>query len=266
MTSHTTHYARMMDDNIASAVSQIKAMEITNKNVSKSFRINTMTISIKLGQLHFGQFLDVCMLDNNLSELGLLESEWSLNCSPKFYNCVFLKKSEGVSVKIFRNGNLHLTGEQSVGKAVQHGTELCTVLQPFAKENLEVKEFNIQLINGAFKFAIPQDTVFDLTRMYSLVQESIVKMTPSDLKIDCMFNSDYHSALKIKFTQSNKTTTVSIFKSGSVLIQAFRDGDQLIFIYKYVFSLISNNFDSVTALDPGSQKKRKRNFDYTSYL
>jgi TATA-box binding protein (TBP) (component of TFIID and TFIIIB) len=256
-----------MDRDIAKAVSEIQMIETTHNNVTKPFRINTITILLQLGSINFRQFLEVCMQDDPLPKLGLQESEWSLNCSPIVF---FLKnKLEGVSIKIFRNGNLHLTGIKSVTRAVHHGTQLCNVLQQFSTENLQVKKFNIQLINGAFKFNLEDNTAFCLTKIFSEVKNKISQSPiDKDVTIDCLFNTDYHSALKIKFnfTQTNNKTTVSIFKSGSVLIQSFRNGQQLLVVYKFITNFVCEHFDTITTFEFEQKNKRKRNFDYSSYL
>lgn len=263
--------AQAMDNCLVHSVKTLHTMEI-NGTIAKSFRINTITILLRIGQFNFKQFLDICTQDNPFQQLGLVEGEWSINHTPKFYNCIFLKnKLDRASIKIFRNGNLHLTGIKSVGKALEYGRQLRNIIQPFSSENLEVQEFDIQLINGAFKFALPDDTAFYLTTMFSILKSKLDnRSNDQDVQIDCLFNNDYHSALKIKFifTQDprDSTTTVSIFKSGSVLIQSFRNGDQLIFVYKYVVNLICDNFDEVIAPDPKVKTKTKRNFDYASYL
>jgi TATA-box binding protein (TBP) (component of TFIID and TFIIIB) len=259
-----------VDQDISNAVTNIQIIETTHNNVTKPFRINTMTILLQLGPFNFRQFLEKCMQENSLAELGLQDSEWALNCSPKFYNCIFLKnKIEGVSIKIFRNGNLHLTGIKSVTRALHHGTQICSVLQNFSSNHLQVERFNIQLINGAFKFNLGDNRAFCLNKMFSELKRKLAESpVDKDMTIDCLFNTDYHSALKIKFTStdSNNKTTVSIFKSGSVLIQSFINGQQLLLIYKFVSSFVQNHFDAITTFEYEKKGKRKRNFDYSAYL
>jgi hypothetical protein len=243
--------------------------------VSKYFRQNTITILLKFG-INFSKFLEQCSQISQVTELGLEDDKWIINSSPKFYNCIFLKhKIERVSIKIFRNGNLHLTGVQCVTKALDYGEQLCSVIQAFTPEQLSIKGFDIQLINGAFKFALPDNYAFSMESMYCLLKIKLKEPTyhtsTYNIVVDCLFNSDYHSALKIKFFFNNlnnftaSTTTVSIFKSGSVLLQSFRNDQQLLFVYDFVNQFISENYDSITLLDMKGVK-RKRNFDYTSYL
>lgn len=276
MENHTLQtQAETIDANLLDAINQIHNTQSNSSiTVSKYFRQNTITILLKLGTFNFYSFLEKCHQVHQISELGLAEDEWILNSSPKFYNCIFLKhKIERVSIKIFRNGNLHLTGVQCVTKALDYGEQMCSVIQAFASEQLAIQGFDIQLINGAFKFALPDNRAFCMENMYCLLKQKLTEPTYNasgyHIVVDCLFNSDYHSALKIKFffknSNNSSTTTVSIFTTGSILIQSFRNGHQLLFVYDFVHKFVSENFDGITKLDTKGLK-RKRDFDYSSYI
>lgn len=258
----TAETALTIDNEINIALEQIqdREQELCLEFV-KPFRLNTMTVSLQMECFHFQNFENY--------HTNYTDSIWDTNCSPKFYNCIFLKKrGEKVSVKVFRNGTIHLTGIQRLVNAIDYGNQLGQLLQPFSSSQQRVKSLDVQLMNGAFKLSLPDNKSICLQTAYAILSSSTstIKHHNEDIKFDCSFNNDHHSALKLKFKMIEVKVTASLFGSGSVLIQSFRAPVQLLLVHSFLMSFFQTNLSSILRPDVKCSRKRARHFDYAAYM
>lgn len=252
-----TQQAASIDMSLSQATDTIHNIE-SSRSFAKSFHITTMTLLLYLGPFNFGRFLEHCTTS---------DSSWSINCSPKFYNCIFFSRrinsTKKMCIKVFRNGKLHITGLGCVAQAVEFGQEFCTMLQPFAESTLVVSQLDVQLMNGTFKFALAPGTCLCLKTMQILIKSLELSV---DVPVTCLFNNDYHSAFKIKFQFETNTATVLVFESGSVLLQSYRTSQQLLTIYTAITNFVTTHMEQLTKELVRLDKKRKRNFDYSVFI
>jgi TATA-box binding protein (TBP) (component of TFIID and TFIIIB) len=257
--------SKHIDDDISNAITNIRKTELLYK-FDKPFKLTTCTILIDLGSpFDFQHFLE--LYQNTYNNHPLLNKDWSFNCSPRFYNCIFFKHhtiEHNISIKLFRNGKLHLTGLKSVQQATVYADLFCKLISPFTSDPTILPiplHINIQLINATFKIQLPQDTCFCLKTLYSHLQQSITTLN----NINCSFNNDYHSAVKLTINDNNKVT-VLIFESGSILLLSCINGHQLEYAHNIIIDFIMKFLHQIIKPTIKSNKKRKKNFDYSAYI
>lgn len=234
------------------------------KLVTTSCRITTMTISLSLGvRINLNK-----ITDTNLTEI--ISKSSNLNCnlelSKKFNNCTIVKckrsESENVTIKIFSNGNLHMTGAKSVFMAVEYGNLLCRCFEQLFYESFVIQTFSIQLVNATCKFDIGNDSVISLSTFKDIVHER---------DLQCFYNNDVHAGLRIKLPYTENLaphqSTVILFATGSLLFNAFLCGKEFLNAYNIITNLFSQHKSDI--IKPKLVKEHTKyieDFDYNKYI
>lgn len=320
-------YASNVDHDLSSAINLINSNSSSkcnceeldyNYNYATTFKITTMTILLSFDlnfKLDLPAFVEWCINDNKIDKLKVQGNDgvWSLETKPGFFNCVVLRlrflketdkntatlgqraivpKTKCIAIKIFSNGNLHITGVQSVVTAILYGQVVQNLFHDFylGKSLINISYFNIQLINGCFKIHIPCEKVLCLKTLYSKFDEYLGRSS-SQIQ-SCIFNIDHHPGVRVKFNpiteqslsnpsplpiaQKNKKThlcSIIVFESGSVLINAFLSGHELSCAHSFITKFICEQGDSIfkhqVEKPKNLNRKRKRNstpFDYSKYI
>ncbi|NBP13791.1 hypothetical protein EBU95_05240 [bacterium] len=199
------------------------------------------------------------------------EGTVSLCSTCGFYNSLLLKvcnasRGKKVAVKVFSNGNLHMTGVCDLFVAVDTGKIVCDLLNKiFSTDVYAVHDFDVQLINCCLRYKLPPEKCVCLKTLY--------KKLLNDSKYFCIFNNDYHAGLRIKivYTPSVHTSSVILFENGNALINAFVSGDELGHAFDYLRECLSS-YEAGILLNSqhygstASRPKTKNSFDYLSYL
>ena len=171
------------------------------------------------------------------------------------------------SVKIFCNGNMHITGVKDVRDALYLADVFATMIEIIYGYNgisgiFAIRSYDVQLMN--FYLMIPSNngSFLNLRRIKDVLQAS----TPYYVS----YNTERHAAVIVKAVEF----TLLIFDSCNLLISSIKTVEQLenarSFIQQHVFTLVdiegcciatSNNFSI-------SRKKRKADekFDYSKYV
>ncbi len=250
--------------------SLVKSLQEIHQD-NQSFRITTMTIGITLGYtkcFYLKKLYDWFVANNILTELSNSDNGfWSLREFSGFYNCVILYKSyvdnsnkkRKIAVKLFKNCKLHMTGIKSCSDALEHANKLIGVLDKFyMQQNLHIKGFSVQLINGHYRLPLPEG--------FTLCLQSLLdKLQNTDCK--CIFNSDQHPGIRIKLSIETTTVTLIIFESGNILVTAFINSNQLEKSYSFLSTYIHSNLSRCLKPQIKQKPSRKKmlSFDYTKY-
>jgi TATA-box binding protein (TBP) (component of TFIID and TFIIIB) len=187
-----------------------------------------------------------------------------------FFNCVMCtltgadEKRKGI--KIFSNGQLHITGAKSVHDAIQCSREVYAAIGAALGRSsaaMAPTDFTVQMINGHFKFNIRG--VLKLDAMHSIC----LKDTPHVSR----YNPENHAGLLVRIATGG--ITVVFFESGSVLINAFSCGEELLKAHDFALDFVTEHFDTIVSAGTGAvagANKRRRTkldtggFDYGKYL
>lgn len=237
---------------------------VNTYRITTPCRITTMTILLSLGtRINLNK-----ITTTNLTEI--ISKSSNLNCnlelSKKFNNCTIVKckRSEGekVTIKIFSNGNLHMTGAKTVFMAVEYGNLLCRCFEQLFHQSFEIQTFSIQLVNATCKFDVGNDSVISLSTFRDIVQEC---------DMQCFYNNDVHAGLRIKLPYTQTSTphqsTVILFSTGSLLFNAFLCGKELLNAYNIITNLFSQHRGRI--IKPKLVKEHTKyieDFDYNKYL
>jgi TATA-box binding protein (TBP) (component of TFIID and TFIIIB) len=250
-----------------------------NKFTVSEFKISTMTVLIMLNYRINLDKLQKRYMDTDVVKFMEKHGQWNMKKSGGscFYNCVLLsqkrvvqkdnkKGSETMAIKVFSNGNLHMTGVKSISMALQQA-EMVRELMGLVYENdvFEIVEHDVLMVNGYFKLNLPQGSFVCLKTLYDLLC--------NDSKHFCMFNNDQHAGVMIKMLQNNGSSKVSVmvFDSGNILISAFVNGSQAIAAYEFVTQFIQTNYANVikeigTIPTDCRQSAGATEFDYSKFI
>lgn len=215
-------------------------------NEIQNFKITTMTILVSL--------------DSRISIKALVnkdqDSQWNIQ-QGKFLNCLlFVPKNRKVSIKVFSNGNLHMTGVKTIREALEWGERLGDFLQKCLGQVFRISAFNVQLINGCF--ALPIQTENSQLCLNTL-QELVPKEYPT------IFQPDAHPGLRIKYMDgTKKKASIILFRSGKVLMNAFLNGRDLLECYNFLMNIFDEAKENI--LKTKSATQAFKGFDYAKYL
>lgn len=189
-----------------------------------------------------------------------------------FYNCLVFSignnKRKPV-VKVFCNGNLHITGVQTMHDALTLSRSFCTLFDHLIdldteQEGYRVEAIDIQLINSYFKIS-PQ---ISLPRLFSALIRDTQHLT--------LFNNDHHAGVIVKWVPPNQPTrkvSIILFDTGNILISAFLSGPELVEAYRFITSFLRERQQEVcvSSTQDGSSRPTKRpkmtpEFDYRKYI
>jgi len=238
-----------------------------------SFKLTTMTVLVMLDYT-----IDLQMLEGYANKFP---NDWELKQSNGFYNCVLLKKytdatrKHSSAVKVFSNGNLHMTGVKSIASALQLAMEISSFLSSMVATNgveivYSLETFMIQMMNCCFKIELPEG--------YSICLKTLHNILMKNNDFLCIYNNDHHAGLRIKFItdvkkcpvgKNNSSCSIIIFHNGNVLINAFMTGIDMIKAVTFVVDTL-NEQSSVVLVKEVENKKKKSSvvasFDYTKYI
>lgn len=235
-----------------------KDIEYASADIQKNnctFKITTMTILVSLDSR-----VEIKSILSQLSENVNLDERWDIR-KGKFLNCLLLTPkniAKKVSIKVFSNGNLHMTGVKSFCEALGWAEKVSDFLGHMFGRVYHIDSFNVQLINGCFGLTL-DDSQLCLNTLQSLV--------PKDYST--VFQPDAHPGLRIKYSDASssspdKKASIIVFRSGKVLVNAFLSGRHLLGCYNFITDIINNNRQTILKSKGATQKFK--GFDYAKYL
>lgn len=209
-------------------------------------RICTMTVFIKSSL----QYINITNLDEAKIK-GLLNDTVIINSNKSFYNSVTIRykeNSKGRAIKVFRNGNLHITGFNKLEDAESIGDKILDMFDGTAR----MEEVKIQMMNSCFRM----DTEFNLLELYEEF-----KQTPHLVKYD----RERHAGLQVKILYNNRWITVIVFRTGNILITGVKSMQELEYGYQEIVRLLQPRLEDEG--EPVSKRQKiDKAFDYGMFL
>lgn len=222
------------------------------KNVSSEILLESLRIST----------ITLCFnLNSNINTEELLKKYVSKN-NGKFYNSLIFnwhtkyQNKTIVSVKIFPNGKVQVAGLSNIKSCAyivrKVNNKCCNYYEN--KKEAKVSNVKIAMINSDFKIS---DTL-NLTNFCELLSNYSVQTNGNFLSIvyqpikypaintkficnqylEQYFEHVYKHSLKKKF---DKSVSILIFRSGSIIITGGNDIIDYLFVYKYLINIININ-------------------------
>lgn len=248
-------------------------MDLDNK--PDDVTISTMTITCKIDTdfivENIGKYIDLnhaniitvkygCNINRTLVPKKLSDQKKK---KPKkfFYNQVTLKvktkKDKVINIKLFINGSIQMTGCKSIDGAYEALEKLFECLRVekgvinYAKNKIEDKmfvtkrenidiekitDFKIAMINSNFNmgFHIDRDKLYNLMTLEG---------------IDCTFDPLNHAGVITRYEHTDKSISIFIFESGSIVITGVRNCQQIKEAYNYINKYLLVKYHSIQKND-----------------
>ena len=155
-----------------------------------------------------------------------------------FYNQVsvwFTDETSKKNIKVFRNGNLHITGEKSLARNIEIAEDVCEILSLFFECERYVIDFDVQMINTNFRLNV--GLVLGSMR-------DVVSKVPSVVKAS--YEPETYPGLNCKYrTSSGRDASLLIFNSGNVIITGIKDFKEFYEAYAMITGLIDDHVQAV---------------------
>ena len=275
---------------------------------SKKISISTITINCNIGTNVFVETIyKYCKLDienilsitygdrkTALSGKTILSNKKKTNKKKKFfYNQITIqtnhleqrinkkKKEKPINIKIFKNGNLHLTGCRHIEDFKFAIKKLLPVLIKGQDEIIGNKEehiefvsnvsditlcnFKVRMINSNYKL----DFEIDRNRLINIVkQQSTLSNFINDFGfIKCMSEATgRHSCVNLSYyfdkeINNKNKSSIFIFRTGSVVITGSKSYEQIIICHNFVEKLISNYYNEIKKIKIEDIEKSLRKYN-----
>lgn len=213
----------------------------------ESLRISTITLCFNL--------------NSNIDIKNLSKKYLSKN-NGKFYNSIIFnwhtkyQNKTLVSVKIFLNGKVQVAGLSSIKSCAYIIRKVDNKCKDFYENKIDSKITNVKIamINSDFKInnSVNLTKFCDLLSNYSIqtngnflsIVYQPIKYPAINSKFICdkylqqYFEHNYKYGFKKKF---NKSVSILIFRSGSIIITGGDDLNDYFNIYKYILNIIEKN-------------------------
>jgi TATA-box binding protein (TBP) (component of TFIID and TFIIIB) len=243
--------------------------------IPKDIIISTMTIICKsevtFNVKNIGYFLelgkDTIFSVNNGSDI---KSNRTLNNIKKkrniknkkdkknFYNqvsiVVFSDEGKKINIKLFSNGSIQMTGCKDIVNSISALKNLFIQLKKVKaiydpinnklveksfvenSEKLEINEisnFKIAMINSNFNigFKVDRDKLYELITTKNIAE--------------CSYDPIIHACVNIKYECDNKTVSIFVFESGSIIITGANNGKHILDAYNFINKLLCNNYKQI---------------------
>lgn len=174
------------------------------------------------------------------------------------------------AVKVFCNGNVHITGVKRIQDALYLGDVFVTMIELIyggdgLSKMFSFKGFDVQLINLYFQVPLSSSNsdcekaqVLDLVK----VKEYLQRETPYYV----CYNTERHAGVIVKAVEF----TLLVFDTGNVIISSIKQPSQLAvvrdFIKEHIIGLPNCGALIEKSVVKYACKKPKRDFDYGQYL
>lgn len=192
----------------------------------------------------------------------------------RFCNCIIFKVMDKQSVKVFCNGNLHITGAKTIKEALDISEIFATMFELMyggtGIDNMfQVDRFHIQMINLYFKLPFMSDggaaggVEGDASRRV-LSLAHLLKLLQDTTEYYCNYNNERHAGVIIRMLP----VTILIFDSGNVIITAAVTEELIRRSLAFVFGFFNKNKDDtslVISKDDDIYSNKKMKVDYSKY-
>jgi TATA-box binding protein (TBP) (component of TFIID and TFIIIB) len=154
------------------------------------------------------------------------------------------------AVKVFCNGNLHITGYKTLNDVFNIAEIFITMLELMLHGNgisewFKIEDYNIQLINFCFQLKIPPNVVLHLQKLHEICVKKC--------EYFCSYNSDHYSGIIMKANDFS----VLIFESGSIIITSITNSIELKNAFAFTYAFFNKHKEDVYTDDIGGKQDAK---------
>jgi len=223
------------------------------KNVSSELLVESLRIST----------ITLCFNLNSEIDTDALTDKYCVKNKGKFYNSFIFnwhtkyQIKRIVSIKIFKNGKVQITGVNTIKSCCYIIRKVYNKLYEFS-QNSKLSEIKICMINSDFKIS----GLLNLYSLCELLNKNNIQSNGNFLNVvyqpikypaintKFVVNSNlskynkhvYNYGIKKKFSD---TISILIFRSGSIILTGGNNIDEYLITYKYFLDLIKNNINNI---------------------
>lgn len=181
----------------------------------------------------------------------------SLKEKDNFHNSLLLRIGKQ-TIKLFANGNLHITGYKTAKDIIYIGDVICVLLEisngGSGLDNIyKMEKFKIELVNVCFKLTIEKDQKISLMDYH----RELKKYT----KYYTSYDTDHYAGVILKAPEY----TILTFESGNIIISVKDNLDKIKAAYSTIIEFIDSKKNDFIVAKSTSGLKRKTDFDYSDY-
>jgi TATA-box binding protein (TBP) (component of TFIID and TFIIIB) len=209
-------------------------------NTIKIISISTMTILLKLNIKKIN--IDMLNIDN--------DSDFKKSQKKSFYNSVTFNINN-LSIKIFSNGNIHITGRSDIDNSIN-------LVERLLKElgiDASIIDFDIQLINTNYKI--------NHNIKLNILNEEINKLQDN---VFSSYDLERHMSVKIKLKIEDRNISIMVFYTGSILITGIKKPNELLKSFNFINDFLNKNYDKLYYKNETIHINKKKKFDYNKFL
>lgn len=230
-------------------------------------KVSTMTILTELDHeldlsLVTSSFMDEKIQAFIKEVLGYPQAITVKTGGKRFFNCLIFKLCDKQSVKVFCNGNLHITGVKCIKDAIEISEIFGTMFELMyggsgVEDVFKVDRFAIQMINIYFKLPFLEgDNVINLP----VLLETLKKHS----EYFCTYNNVRHAGVIVRMIP----VTLLIFDSGNVIITAAVTPALIKTSVEFLFGFFEKHKGTPELIVAGEEpaQKKKKVVDYSKYV
>jgi TATA-box binding protein (TBP) (component of TFIID and TFIIIB) len=175
-----------------------------------------------------------------------------------FYNqvsiVVFSDEGKKINIKLFSNGSIQMTGCKDIVNSISALKNLFNELKkikavydpihneiiekPFVKDNINlninnITHFKIAMINSNFNIGFKVD------------RDKLFEMLSNNKTTECSYDPIIHACVNIKYDCNDKTVSIFVFESGSIIITGANNGKHILDAYNFINQLLCNNYKQI---------------------
>lgn len=172
----------------------------------------------------------------------------NLKKNSKFYNQVPINitindKKKPISIKLFTNGSIHMTGCKNIDNAISALKILfdeLNYLNTLNKCYLDLEQLNVDNINE-IKIAMINSNFYI---GFEIDREKLYQILKND-KINCNYDPLIYAGVIIRHEYLDKLTTIPVFEKGSIIITGAKEYNQIINAYNFINKYLLSNYDNI---------------------
>lgn len=182
-----------------------------------------------------------------------------------FYNQVSIyvmvkgKKKKPVSVKLFLNGAMHLTGCKTISHAIEAITKIFDEIKKI-KAIVILKKDCLSVVEQLF---VPDRKILKIQNIKELKVAMINSNFSINFKIDraklhnlmlaenyeVFYDPEKHACVNIKYDHTDKQLSIFVFEGGSIIITGVRNCHQIVDAYNFINKYLLLNYNKIVKND-----------------
>jgi len=141
-----------------------------------------------------------------------------------------------VSIKLFLNGSIQITGCKSIRNAVNALKVLFSELKNDLYTLNKIHDLRVVMINSNFNIGFKIDRM----RLFNLIKEKYI----------CNYDPTIHACVDIKLECTDKVVSIFVFESGSIVITGANSLEHVIKAHDFISKFLLENYKKILRREP----------------